>query len=102
MDFGSTKMPIPFLILSPRGISPYALLPNLLPELSKKIAKGLKLGSDYLHSHDIVHHNDISFKNFILVKDTNEPDGVYPYTAVIIDVGSAEHVNNPMERIVGT
>ena len=92
MDFGGTMINMPCLHLSPQGMSPYNLSAESLTGLTGIIAKGLKLGLGYIHSHGIV-HNDLSFQNFILVGRER---------AVIIDLGSVEPENSCMDGIVGT
>ena len=84
MDFGGTMINMPCLHLSPQGMSPYNLSAESLTGLTGVIAKGLKLGLGYIHSHGIV-HNDLSFQNFIVFGRER---------ATIIDLGSAEPENS--------
>ena len=91
MAFGSTKISMECLHLKPRGASPYSYPTKELKKRRDAIAKGLKLGLKFLHSNGIV-HNDLSFQNFI----------IHNYTAVIIDLGSAQPEFTKMKTKVGT
>lgn len=99
MDFGGTKMQIPCLHLSPKGVSAYDFSEKDLKGKTRMIVNDLKRGLDFIHGRGYV-HNDISLKNFVIVPDTNGKDEAE--RAVIIDLGSAKRENVKMSGRVGT